>query len=204
MTVRWPLVQRLAALLALLGLAVLSGCASSRIIDSDVRAFAGSTVAQRPASYRFDRLPSQEAQGASQDRIEAIAESALQSVDLTRQSTAPRYAITVDVRRESYVRLPARAGRRNGIFDHETDGTWPPSMLLNFEQTWYKHNVHLLMRDLGSGQVVFETQAEHNGPWSDTLGLLPAMLEAALRDFPAPPQGMRNIVVEFPSTDPTP
>lgn len=194
----------MAALFAVLGLALLTGCASSRMIDSDVRAFAGNTVAQRPASYRFERLPSQEAQGASQERIEAIAESALQAVDLTRQNTTPKYAVTVDVRRESYLRLPTRAGHRNRLFDNERDGFWPPSMMLSLEQTWYKHNVHLLIRDLSTGQVVFETQAEHNGPWSDTLGLLPAMLEAALRDFPAPPQGMRNIVVELPSTRPTP
>jgi hypothetical protein len=56
----------------------------------------------------------------------------------------------------------------------------------------------MLMRELSSGQVVFETRAVHDGVWSDTLAVLPAMLNAALQGFPQPPPGTRRINVEIP------
>ncbi|QDL55958.1 DUF4136 domain-containing protein [Rhodoferax aquaticus] len=191
-------------LLALLGLAVLTGCASSRMVDSDVSAFAGANGAQRPASYRFERLPSQEAQGNSQSRIESIAEVALQNVGLTPSATVPKYSVQITVRVAAYLRHPQRVNSRNWLLDEGKDGTRGPTMLLNLEPTWYKHSVHLVLRDLGTGQVAYETQATHDGPWSDTLGLLPAILDAALADYPNPPQGPRNIVVELHNASVTP
>ena len=68
---------------------------------------------------------------------------------------------------------------------------FPPS-------TSYRHEVSLLLRDLRNGQVVYETRAVHFGPWSDTLNILPALLNAALRDFPNPPAGPRKINIEIP------
>jgi hypothetical protein len=68
---------------------------------------------------------------------------------------------------------------------------FPPS-------TSYRHEVSLLLRDLRNGQVVYETRAVHFGPWSDTLNILPALFEAALKDFPNPPPGLRKIDVEIP------
>ena len=35
----------------------LGACASTRVIDSEVRSFAGSVGPSTPATYRFDRLP---------------------------------------------------------------------------------------------------------------------------------------------------
>ena len=43
-------------------LLVLGGCATTRVIDSEVRSFAGSTPPTQPASYRFERLLSQDLQ----------------------------------------------------------------------------------------------------------------------------------------------
>jgi len=46
--------------------------------------------------------------------------------------------------------------------------------------------------------VVFETRATHDGPWADSAQILPAMLQAALQGFPAPPAGMRRVNMEIP------
>jgi len=54
------------------------------------------------------------------------------------------------------------------------------------------------LRDSGTGQLAYETAAVFEGPWSDTLNLLPPMLEAALKDYPLP--GNRKVVVELPAT----
>ncbi len=57
---------------ACLAIAVLSGCASSRKVDSEVRSFAGASPALAAATFRFERLPSQ-TKDAKQDQLEALA-----------------------------------------------------------------------------------------------------------------------------------
>ena len=56
----------------------------------------------------------------------------------------------------------------------------------------------MVMRDLTTQKVVFETRAVHDGVWSDGLAVLPAMLDSALLGFPQPPAGVRRINVEIP------
>ena len=63
--------------------------------------------------------------------------------------------------------------------------------------TFFKRELSMLMRELISQQVVFETRAFHDGVWSDTPAVLPAMMDAALRGFPEPPPGTRRINVEI-------
>lgn len=64
---------------------------------------------------------------------------------------------------------------------------------------WYRHRVHLTLRDSTTSQVAYETTAVFDGPWRDTLNLLPPMLEAALKDYPMPVQ--RKVVVELPAAN---
>ena len=59
----------------------------------------------------------------------------------------------------------------------------------------FRHELAVLMRDNRTQQLSFETRARHDGPWNDTLTLLPAMLDAALQGFPQPPTGTRRINV---------
>jgi hypothetical protein len=61
----------------------------------------------------------------------------------------------------------------------------------------YQYEVSLLMRDLRSGLVVYETQAAHNGPWSDAEKIIPALMKAALKDFPNPPARNRQVNIEI-------
>jgi hypothetical protein len=62
---------------------------------------------------------------------------------------------------------------------------------------WFQREVSLLMRDLRSAQVVYETHAAQEGSWSDNRRILPAMFDAALSDFPAAPAGVRKITIEL-------
>mgnify|MGYP001796370640 CR=1 FL=1 len=64
--------------------------------------------------------------------------------------------------------------------------------------TQYRHDVTLLLRDLRTGQLVYETSATHTGPWNDRYNILRALLAAALKDFPNPPAGPRSVKVEIP------
>lgn len=178
---------------------LLSGCALPRMIDSEVESFAGSPSAIVGATYRFERLPSQQAQAAAQDQLEALAEPVLAQAGLVHSGTQARYSMQVEANVLEYNRAPQRQPRFGGGLMVGRGGLWYPSAYLVLEQPWYRHTVHLLMRDIATTHVVYESTARFDGPWSDSANLLPAILEAALRDFPNPPSGPRTVVVELPS-----
>ena len=176
----------------------LAGCALSRMIDSDVQSFVGTAPAQALTSYRFERLPSQ-TDSRTQDQIESLTQEALDRIGLQRSDTAPGYLVQVTVSIESIANPtyhPRRprwlAGVGTGLYDD-----WPASPPMDLEVRWYRHKVHLLMRDSTSNQLAYETTAVFDGPWSDTLNLLPAMLEAALKHYPQAVQ--QQVTVELPA-----
>ena len=175
---------------------LLAGCAMPRMIDSDVNSFAGTAPAVRGASFRFDRLPSQQNTGGAQDRIEAIAQTALERVNLMRHDAAPRYLVQVQVGAET-MRNPYYRPRTRLVVgaDGRLYEEWP--LFPDLDTLWFRHSVKMVLRDSANGQAAYETTAVFDGPWSDTLNLLPAMLEAALQDYPQPMR--RRVVVELPA-----
>jgi hypothetical protein len=64
--------------------------------------------------------------------------------------------------------------------------------------THYHREVSVIMRDLKSGQVVYETRASHAGPWSDSVPIFATLFQAALANFPNPPVGPRRVNIELP------
>ena len=175
----------------------LTGCALSRMIDSDVQSFVGTAPAKPQASYRFERLPSQ-TDSSTQDQIESLTQEALDHIGLQHTDAAPGYVVQVTVSVESIANPtyhPRRprwlAGVGTGLYDD-----WPASPPMDLDVRWYRHRVHLLMRDSASNQLAYETSAVFDGPWNDTLNLLPAMLEAALKFYPQAVQ--QQVVVELP------
>lgn len=193
-----PLVRYLCAAALCWGAALLAGCAMPRMIDSDVQSFVGTAPAVTGASYRFERLPSQ-ANNPAQDQIEALATDALANAGLQRNDTAPRYLVQVGLSVEGMRNPYYRPPRSRLVLG--SNGVWyEQSLFMDMENPWYRHQVHLLLRDAATGQVAYETSATFEGPWNDTLNLLPPILEAALRDYPMP--GTRKVVVELPNRGP--
>jgi Domain of unknown function (DUF4136) len=180
--------------------ALLSGCALPRMIDSDVQSYVGTVPAVSNASFRFDRLPSQQATHGVQDQIEAFAQTALEHVGMVRHEDAPRYLVQVlvgvETMRNPYYR-PPRPRLVMGT-DGRLHEEWP--VFLSIESPWYHHSIKVVLRDTGSGQVAYETTAVFDSPWSDTLNLLPPMLEAAFKDYPQPVR--QRVVVELPAAGP--
>jgi hypothetical protein len=199
-------------LLAATLLLALGGCAGARLIDSDVQSFTAAVPAQRPASYRFERLPSQ-GQSTAQDQIEALAAVALAKVELTRAplvsgaiagtaAAAPtaRYAVQVSVQISPMV-SPYDSPFYGGFWGHRRP--WGGfGFGLGMEPSWYRHAVHILLRDSVTGQLAYETRASFDGPWADSANLLPVILDAALRDYPNPPAGPHKVVIELPGDTP--
>lgn len=199
------------AMLAAALLLVLGGCAAGpRMIDSDVQSFTAAVPAVRPATYRFERLPSQ-GNTAEQDSIEAQAAVALAKVGLTpaplvsgaisgTAAAAPsaRYAVQVSLQISLMV-SPYEGPYMAGLLGHHPDRHWG-SLALNMQPNWYRHAVRILLRENASGLVVYETRASFDGPWADSANLLPAILDAALLDYPNPPPGPRKVVIELPGS----
>ena len=172
-----------------------------RLVDSQVNAFAPAPV---PAGsrYRFERLPSQQIHPEAQTQLEAMAEQALAKVGLTRDDGAARYSVQVSATQraeQTVLDRPALGWNLgwmmgNGGIALAGGGLFPGlDARIN-----YWREVGLIIRERATQAVVFESRATHDGPWSDSNAILPAMLDAALQGFPNPPAGERRVNIEIP------
>jgi hypothetical protein len=199
--------RRMSLALAALALSLLTGCASMRLIDSDVI----SVMAVPPgmtlqgAKYRFERLPSQ-ANNPEAGLAEQQAQAAMAAVGLVRDDTGASLSVLVGFNGtqdqvDSWGR-PIGPGWTpygnvaigSGFGSHIGLGMgvrFPPP-------THHRRQVSLILRDLKSGQVVYETRASHSGPWSDSLPIFSVLFQAALANFPNPPTGSRRVNIELP------
>ena len=184
---------------------LMTGCASVRLVDTDVTAFPKWTAAPPGpgTAYRFERLPSQQNLAAQQDAVEADARTALAKVGMELNPAVARYSVQVVATTQIIERgYPGYDGIFGGPGLFLGGGSRGLGFGLSFpmrfpEPTYFKREVSMLMRELISQQVVFETRAFHDGVWSDPQAVFPAMMDAALRGFPEPPPGTRRINVEI-------
>ena len=180
---------------------MLSGCAGTRLIDSQVNSFAPQVIATG-ARYQFERLPSQLANPASQAKLESLAEQALAKVGLQRQNAAPLSVQVSAVQRQenTYTHSNVSIGWGlgwafgNGAIGVGSRGPLFPGL---DSRPNYWRQVSLIIRN-ASGTVVFESHASHEGIWADSDAVLAAMLDAALQGFPTPPTGVRRVNIEIP------
>ena len=197
------MIRRQAAII-LIATLFLTACSSMRVVDSDVTAFSAWTAAPPvPGTrYRFERLPSQQLANAQQDRIEALATTSLSKVGMALSPPTARYSVQVLLVTEIIQRYPDPGYGFGGPGVSIGGGSLGTSIGLSFPigfgESFYKRTVSVLMRDLSTQKVVFETRAMHDGPSSDAFAVLPAMLDSALLGFPQPPAGTRRINVEIP------
>ncbi len=179
---------------------VLTGCATSRNVDSEVRSFAGATPVAVGARYRFERLPSQT--DKAQEPLEVAAQKVLATKGLTLDAGKAHYS--VQLRLEADPILPDSLYRWSGMAFPDRvvlapDGSlWRQVRRPLMDPTWYRHVLQVVVRDLGTGSVAFETRAVHESPWSDTLNLIPPLVEAALADFPQGQPTAKSVVVVLP------
>jgi hypothetical protein len=66
-----------------------------------------------------------------------------------------------------------------------------------FGDLWYQREVGVIVRELPSNRVVYESHAVNDGPWLEAKAVLPAMFEAALQGFPNPPAGPRRVSIKL-------
>ena len=195
--------QTMAFIACLLTLGLLSGCAMPRLIDSDVQSFTASAAAVTPASYRFERLPSQ-AGAPVPSTLETLAAQSLSKVGLVAvpagAEVTARYAVQVSLEVSRIASPYPQSSMGGGWWGHR-DGRRRLLLDMSLEPQWVRHVVRVLLRDTASAQVAYETSATFDGPWSDTNNLLPALLDAALQGYPHPPAGPRKVVIELPAPE---
>jgi len=178
-----------------------AGCTGVRRVDNQVSSFAPQSIPLGSA-YRFERLPSQETDTTAQSQLETMAETALAKVGLQRDDKAANYTVLVTATQRAYSVArdrPALGWNLGWMIGH---GGMPMSHGALFPgleaPTHYWREVGLVVRHLPTQIVVFETRATHDGPWADSAAVMPAMLDAALRGFPNPPAGPRQVDIDIP------
>jgi len=177
---------------------MLGGCATTRIIDSEMRSFNTSSADLPfggPFSFRFERLPSQQADAQSQERLEDIALPVLAQKGLVPDALSPHF--TLELRVAVQAVNQANPFHVHWGFGAVGNDMWMHPMHMGLQPTLYRYSVHLLLRDAALKTVVFESTAVHEGPWSDHTKVLPAVLLAALQDFPQGSDTPRRVLIDL-------
>ena len=199
--------KRIVALVGILALAAvtLSGCATGYLLDNNVQSFSSLPSLPPTPTYRFDRLPSQQA-SPGQAQLEALADPALFKAGLRRDDATPQYSVQVSARVQQALSPWADPWDRWGGWGGWGGGFAGRGVGIGFggsfprmERPWFLREVAVVVRELPSNRVVYETHAGNDGPWGDNATVLPAMFDAALQGFPAAPAGMRRVNIQLGS-----
>jgi hypothetical protein len=188
---------------------LVSGCASTRRVDSEVTSFARwSPAPPAPGSfYRFERLPSQQQPDVQQTKLEAQAQTALAKVGLQFSPQTAAFSVLIGNSIQSIPRSrwDGSAYERPNIFIGSSIGSGGSSFGLGFgfplvgmEPQIYRREVGIVIRELRSNSLVYETRAYNDDTWNDSDRMTAALFDAALSGFPLPPAGPRRISTEIP------
>ena len=185
----------------------LSGCAAGvRVVDAQVQTTAarapGASLLAPGARYRLEPA----AAGLGQlppARIDAMAEAALARVGLVRDDAAARLGVQASAHVNAYwahgyepsnaaLSLGFGRGFRGGGVGLGVGFGGP---IMDPTIPAYVSEARLLMRDVQTGQIVYDTRARHDGPWHDTENVVAALFAASLQGFPVAPEVSRRVQV---------
>lgn len=194
-----PAVARRAAVaLVLAAGAVLGGCASKVIIDSEVRSVSRLPASTVKPTYRFERQLA--LTDAQQKEMEGWADGALFRAGLQRNDAQPRYSVQLGARLQPVVtylggvrRGPWLAARHPGLHPHALRSS---DLLRDLPSVSYQYEVRVTLREIATSQVVYETRATSDQPWDKPASIFPALFDMALQGFPVPPEGVRHLRAE--------
>ena len=188
--------------IALTATALLTGCSTVREVNSTVQSFSSLGGIPLPPTYRLETLPSQQGQ-VNFPAVEAQAQQALARVGMTRDDSRPSVVVQI-----SAVARYARDYASWPYYD-----PWGPrwgwgmsygrgfgrgfgfggSMMMDGPPLEYYRAVSVVMRDIKTQQIVYETSAQRQDVWTDDPAIFGILFDAALTGFPKPPQGARNV-----------
>ncbi|MEO7335389.1 MAG: DUF4136 domain-containing protein [Caldimonas sp.] len=189
---------------------VLSGCAAMNRLDSDVSTYSRWPDGRKPATYAFERLPSQQARPEQQQLLEDAARPAVEAAGFTAASDPKAADVTVQVGARITAtdrspfddplwwgpgfRRPYPFARGSRVFL----GTgWRYGWGPRWDDYGYEREVALLIRDHKTGEPLYEARANNDGLTPMVETALPAMFKATLQDFPAGGANPRRISIDL-------
>ena len=199
MNMRWTQFRWMGAL-ALGAAALLSGCSTVREVNSTVQSYSSLATVPVPATYRLETLPSQQGQ-MSFPAIEAQAQQALARVGLTRDDSRASLVVQISAisrYARDYASWPYYDpwGPRWGFgmgYGRGMGFGFGGNMMMDGPPLEYYRAVSLVMRDIKSQKIVYETSAQRQDVWTNDPVIFGILFDAALTGFPNPPQGARNV-----------
>lgn len=190
---------------------VLSGCAAFNNLSNEVSTYGPWPADRKPASFVFERLPSQQAHPERLVQLETAARGALEAAGFRAAADADsaEYLMQIGARVTSNdpwmynEPLFWRGGFRYGDGRWGRRG-WGPGWGLGWGvggafdySPTFEREVALLIRDRKTGQLLYEARASNTGPSASIDYLLPAMFEAAMKDFPSAGPNPRNVTTQI-------
>ena len=194
---------------------VLSGCAAFNNLNNEVSTYGPWPADRKPSTFVFERLPSQQAHPEHRQQLETAARGALEAAGFRAVADADsaEYLMQVGARvtnTDPWIYndpLFWRGGLRDGYGRYGYGrlgrgwGGWGPGWGWGFggpyASSTFEREVALLIRDRKTGQLLYEARADNNGPSASIDYLLPAMFEAALKDFPSAGPNPRNVTTQI-------
>lgn len=194
-------------LLAALVAATLAGCGAPRLVEGQVQSFSTLTAAPAPATYRIERLPSQ--QTPAFDPIAALADQALARVGLQRDDAAPGLLVQIATESGTTPRYDLHGPYgfySPGPWGYGGYGPWSGGAGWGMRGLWsmgpptplYRRVVNVVMRNARTQAIVYETAAVHEDVWVQDPAVYGVLLDAALNGFPVPPAGARVVRLPLP------
>ncbi|MEG0046266.1 MAG: hypothetical protein RR729_09940 [Comamonas sp.] len=187
---------------ALTATALLTGCSTVREVNSTVQSFSSLQGIPVPPTYRLETLPSQQGQ-VHFPAVEAQAQHALARVGMIRDDSRPSLVVQISA--------VARYARDYASWPYY-DPYWGPRwgwgmsygrgwgmgfggsmMMMDGPPLEYYRAVSIVMRDIKTQQIVYETSAQRQDVWTDDPAIFGILFDAALTGFPKPPEGPRNV-----------
>ncbi|WP_394791335.1 DUF4136 domain-containing protein [Rhodoferax sp.] len=186
--------------LVLAAVVLLSGCANLWRVQSEVHSFTSGATVVTPATFRFERLPSQQADAANQAQLEAIALPALARAGLVLDANSTRYSLQITAQALEAVLWDELYGYNGPWIGGGPFGPrWPyQPRLMREPPRLYQRQIGLALRELATGQVVYESHASYDSRWPIDNKFMPILFDAALQGFPNPPQGGRTVTIDIP------
>ena len=204
MTRRW-----IAPLMLCAAAAALAGCSTGpRVVEGQVQSFSTLAALPAPATYRLERLPSQQAPGF--EPIAALAAQALARAGLTRDDAAPRLLVQVGVHADAVPRpdpfsaygpySPWPWGFGGGWYGRGWG--WHGAWQFHQPTPLHRRAVSIVLHDAATQAVVYETSAVHEDVWVADPAVYGVLFDAALQGFPKPPTGPRQVRLPLPAPAP--
>ncbi len=185
-------------------LALLAGCAGLNNVTSDVSTYGDWPQGRTPGTFAFERLPSQQARAEETAVLEASAEPALRKAGFSPVAAGQQPDVLVQVgARTTQTVAPLWDDPLwwRGGFGYWRHGPWlSPRWGLygRVDNPRYDREVALLIRNRSDGKPLFEARASTEGNFRFDRGLLSAMYDAALIDFPNTGVNPRSVVTTLP------